>query len=49
LGEEPKRGDPMHFIDSAKYWASDNPCFMGDDEKEESSDVPEQRTPYTGY
>ena len=40
--------NPHHAIDAAKYWASDSPCWMGDEEKD---DIQEDNrgTPYTGY
>ena len=40
--------NPHHSIDATKYWASDMPCFMGDEPK----DDPDERqggNEYTGY
>ena len=40
--------NPHHAVDVAKYWASDNPCYMGDDPKD--YDEGERRgNQYTGY
>lgn len=39
-----------HFIDTAKYWASDGPTFMGDEDNEVTEPLkPLERTPYTGF
>ena len=40
---------PSHSIDAAKYWASDNPVYMGDVEKENQEEDTESHTPVTGY
>jgi len=42
-----------HAIDCAKYWASDDPCYMGDSWRDDDDDHDVLRqnglTPYTGY
>ena len=40
-----------HFVDTGKYWASDEPCFMGDLRFEDKGFVDEigTRNPHTGY
>lgn len=45
------RKQPDHFVDTAKYWASDDPCFMGDIYRNESDTVTIEgpKAPYTGY
>jgi len=41
--------DPHHSIDCAKYWASDMPCYMGDENKDEDGEKEKKGNPYTGY
>uniref|UniRef100_A0A6M3IJ26 Terminase n=1 Tax=viral metagenome TaxID=1070528 RepID=A0A6M3IJ26_9ZZZZ len=45
--------DPSHFIDTAKYWASDNPSYMGDsariERNVERDEANQAGNPYTGY
>jgi hypothetical protein len=47
------RKDPHHFVDTAKYWASDNPRYMGNAGREPVIEGAvaggEGRTRYTGY
>jgi hypothetical protein len=42
------KGDPHHFVDTAKYWASDNPRYMGNREPSVDASEPDRGTPFTG-
>jgi len=46
--------DPSHFVDTAKWWASDNPRYMGDEwgtdpKRHEREVAAPTGNPYTGY
>lgn len=42
--------DPHHFVDTAKYWSSDNPRFMGDRQRQEDGQGEAAGgTAFTGY
>ena len=47
-----EKKDPHHGIDTCKWWASDDPCFMGDEANRQEDDYDDGQNegcPYTNY